>query len=117
MKQEKGITLIALSVTIVVLLIILGVSVGSMSGEKSTINEAKQNTSSAQRESIIQKIEADLYTEKVKLGRMPTEDELIELIEEKEYGTVQADETTGENVLITTEGEHEIPFFEIIGWE
>lgn len=117
MKKERGVTLIALSVTVVVLLIILGVSAGAITGEKNAIKEAKENTASAQRESIIEKIEADLYTEKVKLGRMPTEEELINLIEEKEYGIVEENQEAGENMLVSTVGEHEILFSEILGWK
>lgn len=117
MKEEKGIALVTLAITIVVLLIILGVSASALTGEKNTIKEAKENTASAQRESIIEKIEADLYTEKVKLGRMPSEEELIELIAEKKYGTVQTNEEKGENMLVTAVGEYEILFSEIIGWK
>ena len=38
--QEKGITLIALAVTIIVILIIAGISIGTISGNDSTINKA-----------------------------------------------------------------------------
>lgn len=39
-KYEKGITLIALAVTVVVMLIIAGVSISSMTGQNNTIDKA-----------------------------------------------------------------------------
>lgn len=44
MKNEKGITLIALTITIIVLLILTGVSIGSMAGKKGLIKDSKSNT-------------------------------------------------------------------------
>ena len=41
MKQEKGITLIALTITIIVLLIISSVGIGASIGLKGNINESK----------------------------------------------------------------------------
>lgn len=116
-KKDKGITIVALSITIIILLILAGVSISSIKGEKSSIKEAIQNTENAQRKSIIEKIEADLYNEKVKNGKMPTEDNLTNLINEKGYGTITEDSESGENMLVTAEGQHEILFSEIIGWE
>lgn len=46
---------------------------------------------------------------------MPTENDLINLISEKGYGTVTQE--NGENVLTTTDGGHKILFSEILGWE
>ncbi len=114
-KQEKGITLIALTVTIIILLILSGVSISAVKGQKGLIKESKTSAAEAQRESMIEKIEADLYNEKVKKGKMPTENDLINLISEKGYGTVTQE--NGENILTTTDGEYQILFSEILGWE
>ena len=40
-KGNKGITLIALAITIVVLIILAGISIGSLTGNKGIIKEAK----------------------------------------------------------------------------
>ena len=51
--QEKGITLIALVVTIIVLLILAGISISMLTGQNGILNrasEAKQNTGTAQTE-------------------------------------------------------------------
>ena len=42
MKKENGITLIALVITIVVLLILAGISVSVLSGDNGIINQAKK---------------------------------------------------------------------------
>ncbi|OKZ57593.1 MAG: hypothetical protein BHV99_01220 [Clostridium sp. 26_21] len=41
-KSEKGVTLIILAVTIIVMLIIAGISFSSMSGQGNTINQAQE---------------------------------------------------------------------------
>ena len=41
MRKEKGITLIGLVVTIIIILIIAGISIGATQGRKETIREAK----------------------------------------------------------------------------
>ena len=42
-EKNKGITLIALVITIVILLILAGIGIGSTIGEKGTINQAKES--------------------------------------------------------------------------
>ena len=69
-KNNKGITLIALVVTIIVMIILASITITALTGKKSTINQTTDTTESAQRESIIEKIEADLLQEKMKTGNM-----------------------------------------------
>lgn len=107
---EKGITLIALVVTIVVLLIIAGITIGTISKDNNIINEAKEGNSQAQRESILEKIEADLYTEKIKKGKNITKSEAEDII--SNFGEIN--QTTKK--LTTTDGGYEISLSEIIGW-
>ena len=114
-RKENGITLIALAITIIVILILSGISLSMITDKEGLINEAHKTTETAQKESILEKIEADLYSEKVKTGKIPTEQELIELIAEKDYGTVS--EENGEHILTTKDGAYKIAFSEIIGWE
>ena len=44
LKEEKGITLIALIITIIVLIILAGVSIGEISSRKNSVNESKDTT-------------------------------------------------------------------------
>ncbi len=75
------------------------------------INKTNESNNKAKRESILEKIEADIYTEKVKKGKNLTKSEAEAII--SQYGSV--DQTAGK--LTTTEGGHEIPLSEIIGWQ
>ena len=52
-KDKKGITLIALVVTIVVLLILAGVTIAMLTGENGIINQAKN----AKEESLMSELE------------------------------------------------------------
>ena len=56
MKKEKGITLIALVVTIVVLLILAGISISMLTGENGVISQArnaKEATEQAKVEELV----------------------------------------------------------------
>ena len=109
LKKEQGITLVALVTTIIVLLIISGITIGSLTSKKGLINEANQSSENAQKESIIEKIEADLYSEKTITGKIPDETKLIEIA--RKYGTVE-----DEKIKIQ-DAEYEIDFSEIEGWK
>ena len=112
-KKEKGVTLIALVVTIIVLIILAGISITTLTGDKGLIDEATNTSSEAQRESIIEKIQADLLKEKTKTGNTPTKDELKAIIEENGYN----EGTLGDNNFVTKDGGYTIDYDEILGWE
>ena len=112
-KKENGITLIALAVTIIVLIILAGISITSLTGEKGLINQARTNSENAQKESIIEKIEADLLKEKTKTGNTPSKEDLKKIIEENGYN----EGAVGEDSFVTKDGGHTINYNEIIGWE
>ena len=113
-KKEEGITLIALAITIITLLILAGITIGSISGDDSIIEQTGKTAQNAQRESIIEKIKADIYTEKTKKGREITVDELENIL--KKYGEVTKVTITEGNtelVLKTTDGNYEISQSEV----
>ncbi len=110
-KKESGITLIALVVTVIILLIITGITININIDKKGIIKESNSAKEQGERESIIQKIEADLYSEKIKTGETPNKNVLIKIITDKGYGTVRDD------VLITADGEYEISLSEILNWK
>ena len=62
-RKERGVTLIALVVTIVVLLILASIGIGAITSDNGVIKQSNETKQSAERESIIEKIEADLYTD------------------------------------------------------
>lgn len=74
------------------------------------IDQAEEANNQAQRESIIEKIEADIYTEKVKKGRNLTKSEVEKIIIQGGFGTIS------NGILTTEDGNCNIPLSEIIGW-
>lgn len=82
-KNQNGITIISLAVTIAVLIILAGISIRAITGDNSVIREAENSNTKAQRESILEKIEADIYTEKIKKGRNLTKSEAESIIEKQ----------------------------------
>ena len=111
-RKERGVTLIALVVTIVVLLILVSIGIGAITSDNGVIKQSNETKQSAERESVIEKIEADLYTEKTKTGKTPSKNDLKELIEEKDFGTVNEDDSFTSKI-----GNYKIEFEEIEGWE
>lgn len=111
-RKERGVTLIALVVTIVVLLILASIGIGAITSDNGVIKQSNETKQSAERESIIEKIEADLYTEKTKTGKTPSKNDLKELIKEKDFGTVNEDDSFTSKI-----GNYKIEFEEIEGWE
>ena len=108
-SKERGVTLIALVVTIVVLLILASIGIGAITSDNGVIKQSNETKQSAERESIIEKIEADLYTEKTKT---PSKNDLKELIKEKDFGTVNEDDSFTSKI-----GNYKIEFEEIEGWK
>ena len=92
-SKERGVTLIALVVTIVVLLILASIGIGAITSDNGVIKQSNETKQRAERESIIEKIEADLYTEKTKTEKTPSKNDLKELIKEKDFGTVNEDDS------------------------
>ena len=113
LKKENGITLVALIITIIVIIIIAGISFTSINGEGGLIKQARTNSENVQRESIIEKIEADLFKEKTKTGNTPSKEKLKVIIQENEYN----EGDLGEDSFVTKDGEYTINYNEIVGWE
>ena len=113
LKKENGITLVALIITIIVIIIIAGISFTSINGEGGLIKQARTNSENVQRESIIEKIEADLFKEKTKTGNTPSKEKLKEIIQENEYN----EGDLGEDSFVTKDGGYTINYNEIVGWE
>ena len=115
-KGTPGITLIALVVTIVVLLIIAGISLGTIND--GIITKSQTTTKETQRQSIIEKIEADLYNQELKTGKVQTYDNLYKLVKENYASEPPThDETSGDTYFIPKDGKDKIWFSEILRWK
>ena len=110
-KKQKGITLIALVVTIIVLIILAGVSINMLVGENGIITQAQTAKEENGRAEIIEKIQLEIADKQAENLGTINEDEFYEIL--GKYGTVSADKTT----LTTTEGNYEIAIADIYSGE
>ena len=95
-KASNGITLIALVVTIIVLLILAGISISMLSGDNGILQratDAKTNTEKAQ---IIENAQADILAQQTdNKGANITKEQLATILN-KQFETVNADEIPDE---------------------
>ena len=111
LKNIKGVTLIVLVITIIVLLILAGTTIATLSGNSGVIKQTEEAKNTVETESLIQKIQADLFEEQTKKGRELTNQEKETII--KNYGSIETNEN-GDRVLTTTQGNYTILLSEII---
>lgn len=64
--KNTGITLIALVVTIIILLILAGISITAMAGQNGLITRTSDAASSAERASLIERVQTDIAAQKLK---------------------------------------------------
>ena len=83
--KEKGITLMALVITIIVLLILAGISINMLTGDNSIINRALEAKDSTEIASIIEQVRLDILAKQTEnLGEL-TSNDLRDVL--KEYFT------------------------------
>ena len=77
-KNNKGITLIALVITIIVLLILAGVSIAMLTGENGILTQASGSRKDTLRATAAEKIDLALNASysKILQGQLPTTDDL-----------------------------------------
>ena len=113
-KSEKGITLIALVVTIIVLIILAGVSINLVLGDNGIIEKAKEAKFKQERATVIDNAKLSLVEKQLDdvNGNISLTDAQVEGVLSK-YGTVNKNED-GSIKSITPEGkDYEIPLNEI----
>ena len=59
-KENKGITLIALVITVIILLILAGVTIGAISGDNGILAQASRAKQESEKASIIEQIRLDI---------------------------------------------------------
>ena len=115
-RNSSGITLIALVLTIIVLLILAGISISMLSGDNSILQRTTQSKEKTERAEIIETAQIDILGKQTEsLGKI-SEKELKEIL--IKYGALSEDE---ENILdktlTTTKGNYEITVSEIYNGE
>ena len=113
-RNTKGITLIALVITIIVLLILAGVSIAMLTGQNGILNQAQNAKTETQKAQIKEEIQRKILEEQVNNYGKISEDTFNSIL--NSYGTV-SDNDEGEKVLTTTEGSYEIPIKEMYNGE
>lgn len=110
-NKQRGITLIALVVTIIVLLILAGVTIAAISGDNGILQNAARAKEESEKAEIIEQIRLDITDKQIENQGTINEDEFYEIL--RKYGTVSSDET----ILTTTKGNYEILISEIYNLE
>ena len=104
-KSQKGITLIALVITIIVLLILAGVSIASLTGENGLLNKAVTAKEATERAELIEQMKIEILG-KLNINGDISETDLVAILEK--YGTLSEEEKLIEKTLTTTKGNHKI---------
>ena len=100
-KGTKGITLVALVVTIIILLILAGVSINLLTGQNGLINRAKDFKIQTEIASIKEQIQIDIIGKQSENNGNISEDSLKEILEK--YGTLSEEEKITDKTLTTKE--------------
>lgn len=108
---QKGITLIALVITIIILLILAAVTIAALSGDNGILKNAASAKQETEKAEIIEQIRLDIYGEMADNGGAnPTEADIESIADN--YGDISG--TSFEDKILTTEkGSYEINLSDI----
>ena len=104
-KENKGITLIALVITIIVLLILAGVTIATLAGDNGILNKASQATEETRIGQVEEQV--NLWKSEKEIGNttgeeVTSEDDFLQNL--KDNGSVTEDEIDRINQIITIGG-------------
>ena len=117
-KQEKGITLIALVITIIVLLILAGISIAMLTGENGILTKADNAKEGTKRAEVIENAKLDILEYEIENEGKITDEKACEIIAkyDKDYKENEAFEfkinEDGKEYFISEDG-HKILVSEI----
>ena len=111
-KNKKGITLISLVVTIIILLILAGVTIATLMGDNGLINRAKDANIATEIAIIKEEIQTDILGKQAESNGNISDDTLKGILEK--YGVLSEEgEKLVDKTLTTTKGDHEIKVADI----
>lgn len=110
-KNESAITLVALIVTIVVLLILAGITLIYMSGENGILDLANKTKGQTEIENIKEQIKLEVLTKTTINNGNVSEEEIKEILEK--YGALSKEEKLMDRTLTTFQGNHAIKVSDI----
>ena len=111
-KQNKGITLIALVITIIILLILAGITLSALTGDNGLFARAKESKIKAEIAKIKEQIQIDIFDKQSENQGDISEDSLKEILEK--YGKLSEGENLADKILTTDRGNYEIKVSEIL---
>lgn len=110
-KSTKGITLVALVVTIIILLILAGVTIATLTGNNGLLNKAKDAKIATEIADIKEQIQTEILGKQAE-NQGNISDSSLETILLK-YGTLSNEKKLIDKTLTTTKGNHEIKVSDI----
>ncbi|MBR3134934.1 MAG: type II secretion system protein [Clostridia bacterium] len=121
-KKESGITLIALIVTIIVLLILAGISIRIAMGSNGIIEKTKDAKNISERTSLIETAKMDILEKQAENHGSLSEDELVEILTSDKYNTRgtlsdNQEESVLQKTLTVRNGKYKILVSEIYNGE
>ncbi len=110
-KENKGITLIALVITVIILLILAGVTIAAISGDNGILAQASRAKQESEKASIIEQIRLDIMEKQTENEGIIYDEDFYQILEN--YGSISEDETK----LTTIKGNYEIIISDIYNGE
>ena len=109
--KERGITLIALVITIIILLILAAVTIAALSGDNGILSNAARAKQETEKAEVLEQIRLDIYGEMSdNQGKAPTEADIKRIADN--YGDIEG--TNFDNMVLKTEkGNYEIKLSDI----
>ena len=108
---QKGITLIALVITIIILLILAAVTIAALSGDNGILSNAARAKQETEKAEILEQIRLDIYGEMADNGGADPTEADIERIADN-YGDISGS-TFADKILTTEKGSYEIKLSDI----
>ena len=109
-KNQKGITLIALIVTIIVLLILAGATISTITGENGIVGKANDSKERTGKADIIEETRLEISDKQIESEGDLYKSDFVEILESK--GTL-SDEVDILDKILTTEEGYKIPVKDI----
>ena len=113
--KEKGITLIALIVTIIILLILAGISINVIGGDNGIVTKSNEAKSLQEKREIIENANLEIIAKELLNNGTINQSEIEDILEK--YGTVNKNDDGTIKSLTPENKDYEIPFDEIYNTE
>lgn len=103
LRKNNAITLIALVITIIVLLILVGVTIASLTGENGLLNRATEAKDATQKSELIDKVRSEILAKIIdKHGKNLDEEEIKAILSEAGFIVNNNTDLTDQETILTT---------------